>query len=154
MNKYQESTIKAIGLSFIASFLINKAAETLKQDNYFYKQKNKNLLNQLVESNLPILNVARQVTDGTHPNLKDLSEENVEETKLELDEELLLLTLFCEIYFRSSMARVVDLQIMLCEIAKGNHVYTDTEVKAILRRFASETTVVQYSDETLNQYLK
>lgn len=153
LNKAKEDTVKAIGLSFIASFLLDKAGKVLKEDSYFYKQSTKRLVNQLVESNIPVLNVARKVTDGTHSALKDLDEEDIENTKLELDEEINLLNLFCEIYFRSSVTRVVDMQIMLTNIAHGKHLFTEDEVFSILRKFASETTVVQYNDETLKQYL-
>ncbi len=42
---------------------------------------------------------------------------------------------------------------MLTNIAHGKHLFTEDEVFSILRKFASETTVVQYNDDTLKQYL-
>ena len=149
----KDHLFRVYGLSFICTFLLDKIGKYLTSDSMFYRHENKMLLNRIMLNNKVPLFQARQIHEGTHKKLQGVAfdEEILSE---ELETELKIFEDFCELYYNTQSAiKITDLGIYLDNLSKGKKLYTEVEVMSILKRFASETTIVQYNDNTLKEYL-
>lgn len=146
-------TSKALTKILIASYLTNEASKDLVKDFFIYKQKNKRLLNELVESNKDIYNLCVKTIEGKNQLNIIEDEQEIEYTSNQLQDKLSLIDTFCKLYSILSEAGIVDLDILLNNVLQDKKVYTEEEVKAILKRFSSEVTVMKYTDNQLDKYL-
>lgn len=149
----KDHLFRVYGLSFICTFLLDKIGKYLTSDSMFYRHENKMLLNRLMLKNKAPLFHARQLHQGSLKKLEGLSFD-IEAIDEELMTELKIFEDFCELYYNTQSAiKITDLGIYLDNLNKGKKLYTEVEVKSILKRFANETTIVQYNDDKLNEYL-
>ena len=149
----KDHLFRVYGLSFICTFLLEKIGKYLTSDSMFYRHENKMLLNRLMLNNKVPLFQAKQVYEGSHKKLEGMSFDG-EIMEEELLTELKIFENFCEIYYKTQSAMgITDLGIYLDNLNKGKKLYTEVEIMSILKRFASETTIVQYTDDKLKEYL-
>lgn len=146
-------TSKALTKILIASYLTNEASKDLVKDFFIYKQKNKRLLNELVESNKDVYNLCVKTIEGKNQLNIIEDEQEIEYTSNQLQDKLSLIDTFCKLYSILSEAGIVDLDILLNNVLQDKKVYTEEEVKSILKRFSSEVTVMKYTDNQLDKYL-
>ncbi len=146
-------TSKALTKILIASYLTNEASKDLVKDFFIYKQKNKRLLNELVESNKDVYNLCVKTIEGKNQLNIIEDEQEIEYTSNQLQDKLSLIDTFCKLYSILSEAGIVDLDILLNNVLQDKKVYTEEEVKAILKKFSSEVTVMKYTDNQLDKYL-
>ena len=71
----------------------------------------------------------------------------------ELQDKLSLFNTFCSLYPLLSDTGIVELDLILDNVLKDKKLYTEEEVKSILKRFSSEVTVMKYTDNQLDRYL-
>lgn len=133
---------RAWSLSICASLLLAKASETLKKDDAFYKQKNKQLLNQLIESNNGVLRAndrLKNLIDA--PQFTQEVKEANNEDALEVGDLSLNLTLeqevmsrFMFLFVTSTNSTIHNLDLVLSNLSQNRRLYTQEEVDYLIKQ--------------------
>lgn len=141
MSKELDKKGKSIGLLLAAISFIEVGGKLLKEDNKFYSKKNKQLLNNLIDSNLNLVK-ERDLLFNLLSSEKVLQESS-KILNYELDKEIIedlytteqkLLSNFIYLYLNlKSDSALIDTFIITEELRKGNKVYTQIELNDILK---------------------
>jgi hypothetical protein len=125
---------KAWHISTIASLMLDYAGRILKNDSSFYNRKNKVFLNNLINNNLPILNsydkLKELLSNEEFVNSVDSNSES-EKNNLYAVKEFFILMMTIFIVF--STKDIYSINLYLRNIIKKKKLYTEEEVKNILK---------------------
>ena len=154
-------TGKGIGLMLASSFFLEEGARVLKEDRNWYKYENKQLLNNLLLKNIKLVKKEQRLV-----NL--LSEDfALEETKkitnnedLETDDILYALSVekkifinFIYLFLSGTDEGIQNLDVLLESLKNKLQLFTQVDLKHILKDFAEKTTVVKYDDDYFDNFI-
>ena len=143
MNKPSDIVIKAHEVNIVAAYLMEWSSTILKGDSDFYRYKSKQLLNQLIESNQPVLNACEDLRLLRHKNLVNISSDyGVDSISEEMDTSFELVTDFVSLYLTSSPVALTDLWIFQKSLLNGQRLYTQSDVDDLLKSQEAELELV------------
>jgi hypothetical protein len=159
---------KTIQIVAACAVWLNYAGEILKKDNRFYKHKNKQLLNALLNNNLPIIkqSMHTEALVLNNPNIKanlekhykDITGEDIVYDTDSVVEDLNIMQemfgVFLEIYLTSSTPALVEFFIQLRSIRDKERLYTEEELKWFCQTVSSKVCSNSVHPDVVNDVLQ